>query len=462
MNLGLSQSRRLAQTVSPRQIIQARLLAHSLPTLRAEILAEMAANPAIEDIGHPIETPLSEVERNDRAEKEAARPDYPEDDFEPGIDQDGEAAERRQAFFDAQVKEETLQEHLIAQFPLSDIPQSDWTVAETLVGDLDDKGYYKGSIPDVAMAFERTQAQILSILELIRDLDPPGCGARDTRECLLSQVGDISDASIRNTVRSIIDTHLEDVASGRLEELMSHLRIDKATLDRALAALRALDGRPGRQYPSERERIEYVNPEIHAVRRDGVWVAETDARSLPEIRLSPKFKEILEDPSQNEETKAYVKERIAAALAFKEAVARRQQTISAIANAIFSRQQDFFTKGFAALKPLTELEIAKAVGVHGTTVSRTVRDKYASTPQGTVELRRLFATGVKTANGTAVSQNAVLSALKDIIADEDRANPLSDVKIAQRLTEAGFPIARRTAAKYRTILGIPDAAARRG
>jgi RNA polymerase sigma-54 factor len=182
---------------------------------------------------------------------------------------------------------------------------------------------------------------------------------------------------------------------------------------------------------------------------------------LPEIRISPKFKALLEDPNQTEETKSYIKERIAAALAFKEAVTRRQQTVSAIANAIFERQQDFFTKGFAALNPLTEQEIANKVGVHTTTVSRTVRDKYASTPQGTVELRRLFASKVKTAVGSEVSQNAVLSELKQIVSEEDGKNPLSDNKIAELLSKAGFPIARRTVAKYRMRLKIPDAAARR-
>lgn len=462
MGLDLSQTRRLAQNVSPRQIVQARLLARSLPSLRAEILAEMAANPAIEDVDHPLETPLSEVQRRDSLEREASDPDYPAEDFEPGFDKDEEAAERRQAFFDSQVKQETLQEHLIAQFPLSDIPEADRPLAETLVGDLDDKGYYKGSVADVAMAFGRTEKQILSTLALIRDLDPPGCGARDARECLLAQVGDISDAHVRALVTKIVDSHLEDIAAGRLADVAAALGAGKADLAAALEALRSLDGRPGRQYPSERERIEYVNPEIHAVRRGGVWIAETDERSLPEIRLSPKFKSILEDPSQSAETKAYVRERIAAAQTFREAVANRQQTVSAIANAVFARQQDFFTKGFAALHPLTEQEIAKSVGVHVTTVSRTVRDKYASTPKGTVELRRLFASGVKTSDGASVSQNAVMAALKEIIASEDAANPLSDEKIARRLSESGFPIARRTAAKYRMRLGIPDAAARRG
>ncbi len=197
------------------------------------------------------------------------------------------------------------------------------------------------------------------------------------------------------------------------------------------------------------------------MKRGGRWVAETDERSLPEIRLSPKFMELLKDPNQSAETKAYVRERIAAAQAFREAVARRQETVSSIANFIFDRQQEFFTGGFAALKPLTELEVAKAVGVHGTTVSRTVRDKYAATPQGTIELRRFFAVGVKAGDGSVVSQDTVLAALRDVIDGEDKSKPLSDEKIAERLKAAGYPVARRTVAKYRDRLGIPGASERR-
>ena len=461
MALELGQSQRQKQTlaVSPQQLQGLKLLAKSLPELRAEIFAEMARNPAIEDVERPLETNLSEVERQQDATD--ALPDYPEEDEigVRGFDED--AAERRQAFFDNQVGLETLQSHLLAQLPTSDLPEQDWPLAEVLVGDLDDNGYYKGSIPDVAMSFGRSEAEILSVLARIRDFDPPGCGARDIRECLLAQIDDIADATVRGRVRSIVDTHLDDLAAGRDEDIRDSLGIGEAEYAAALAALRSLDGRPGQRYPSERDRVEYVNPEIHAVKRDGRWFAETDARSLPKITLSKAFEEMLSDPAQSAETKAYVSERIAAAKAFRETIARRQQTVASIAQAIFDRQQEFFEGGFRALKPLTELEIAEKVGVHGTTVSRTVRNKYAATPQGTVELRKFFVTGVKTAGGAEISQRAALAALRSIVDDEDVSAPLSDEKIAAKMKEAGIPVARRTVAKYRGILGIGGVTERR-
>ena len=461
MALELGQNLRQKQvlSVSPQQLQGLKLLAKSLPELRAEMFAEMARNPAIEDVERPLETSLSEVER--RHDESDAVPDYPDDeDFGArGFDED--AAERRQAFFDNQVGEETLQAHLLAQLPTSDVPEPDWPLAEVLVGDLDDNGYYKGSIPDMAMSFGRSEADIVSVLAMIRELDPPGCGARDLRECLLSQLNDIPDLHIRSVVRRIVDSHIDDLAAGRNDEIRAAVGADEADYDAALSALRSLDGRPGQRFPSERDRVEYVNPEVHAVKRDGRWIAETDSRSLPVIRPSARFEALLRDPAQSEETKAYVRERIASMNSFREAVRRRQETVASIAQAIFDRQQGFFEGGFRALRPLTELEIAEKVGVHGTTVSRTVRNKYASTPQGTVELRKFFVTGVKTAGGSEISQDAALAALRSIVDDEDPSEPLSDEKIAAKMKEAGIPVARRTVAKYRGMLGIGGISERR-
>ena len=440
MTMSAAQQQKLA--ISGRQMQGLKLLAMSLPELRAEIAAEMSANPAIEDMDHPLETPLSEVEAKLDREREQDEPDFPEDGYEPTVGHDEEAAERRQAFFDNLVKEETLQGHLVEQLPLSDIDPADFPMAEVLIGDLDEKGYYKGSLADVAMAFGKSEDEVIAVLAKIRDLDPPGCGARTVEECLISQLESIADPAVREDVRKIVSGHLADIEAGRTDAICKAHGFSKERFAAAMVALRSLDGRPGRQFPSERERVEFVNPEIHARKLDGRWIAETDEH-------------LLKDKSQTAETKAYVRERIAAARAFREAIEKRRQTVKDIAQAVFDRQQDFFERGFGALKPLTELEVAASVGVHGTTVSRTVRDKYAETPYGTIELRRFFSTGVKTSAGETVSQEAVLGKLREIVDGEDKSNPLSDEKIAAELKAAGYPVARRTVAKYRDKLGIP-------
>ena len=206
---------------------------------------------------------------------------------------------------------------------------------------------------------------------------------------------------------------------------------------------------------------EYVNPEVHVVKCSDGWQARVDARSLPEIRISSKYLSMLEDPDVDAETKAYIRERIAAAKAIVDAVQKRRDTIEAIAQEIFDRQPGFFEKGLKGLRPMTMQEVADKVGVHPTTVSRTVNNKYAATPKGTVELRRFFTQGLVTESGEEIARDGVLDRLKAIVEAEDRAHPLSDEKISEILKGEGFPVARRTVAKYRTLAGIPGTSARR-
>lgn len=463
--IDLVQSARLeqTQTLTPVQLQGLRLLAMPLPALRAEVSQLLATNPAVEDVDHPLEKPLSEVEAERKREENEHRPDYEYEDFTPGARRDDEdEVERRQRIFDNHTGSgETLQQHLLAQLPFSDIPKEDWSLVEVLVGDLNDNGFYAGSMADVVMSFGKSESDIRKVLAEIMDLDPCGCGATNAKECLLAQMDTLEDSPCRETVRRMIENHLEDIAAGRFAEVEQALGLDRAGYDAALKELRSLNPHPGRAFPGEKDRIEYVNPEIHAASIDGRWIAMTDSRSLPEIRFSKAFEAMLSDPKQSAETKAYVRERIENAKNFREAVKKRQETIEAIAQTIFDRQQDFFEKGFAALKPMTELEVAEKVGVSGPTVSKTVRDKYAQTPQGTIELRRFFTTAIRNADGEEISQQAALQKLKELVTAEDAADPLSDEKLAEQLKAAGFPVARRTVAKYRDKLGIPGRSHRR-
>ena len=446
-------SQRQQLALGQRQLEGLKMLAMSLPELRAEVIREIETNPAVEDTDHPLETPMSAVEAQRKEREGDGESDFPEDDFVPSARRyDEEAVERRQAMFDKQTKEETLQQHLLAQLPLSDIPRADWELVETLVGDINPNGFYEGSVADVSMAFGKTAEEISATLAAIMEFDPPGCGARTAKECLAAQLDRVPER-LRKEVAFLLD-HLADLAEGKL---------DAVRHAPALKALRTLDPHPGRAYPSERDRVEYINPEVHSFQEpDGRWIALTDKRSLPEIRISKKFEAMLADPAQSAETKAYVRERIERARAFRETVEKRRETVETIAQLIFDRQQAFFTDGFKALKPLTETEVAAAIGVDGTTVSRTVRNKYAETPFGTVELRRFFSSAVKNADGEEISQSAALAALKKIIDAEDKTAPLSDEKLAAEMNAAGFRLSRRAVAKYRDVkLGIPGAAKRR-
>ena len=447
--LGQRQSQTI--TLAPQLRQGLKMLAMNLPELRTELIAEMAKNPVIDDVEPTLEkTTLSEKERESEESSSSSSSDYPDEDYDARdtAAPDAEAIERRQRFFDNQVHEETLEQHLIAQLAASDIDEADRPLAEMLIGELDADGMFVGSLPDIVMVSGETEEKVRSVLAKIREFDPPGCGATTLAECLGSQLDKIGDPAVRARVAGLLG-RLEDVAAGKVDD------------PEALRALRTLEPRPGRAYRHDARGTEYVNPEVHAVRCEDGWAARVDARSLPEIRISPKYLAMLEDPNVAKETKDYIRERIAAAKALVDAVARRRDTITDIAQEIFDRQPGFFEKGLKGLKPMTMREIADKLGIHETTVSRTVNGKYAATPKGTVELRRFFVQGVRTDSGETVARDGVIDRLKAFVEAEDKAHPLSDERLSELLKGEGFPVARRTVAKYRTLAGIPGTSARR-
>ena len=449
METGLSQRQSQTMTLAPQLRQGLKMLAMSLPELRSELIAEMAKNPVIDDVEPTLEkTTFSEKEREGDAAEQVS--DYPDEDFDARdtAQPDAEALERRQKFFDSQVKEESLEQHLLAQLPLSDIDRKDHPLAEMLIGELNADGRVDGSIPDIVMVTGESEEKVRAVLAKIREFDPPGCGATTIAECLAAQLDSIEDADLRKRVAVLIG-RLEDVAAGKAEDA------------EALKALRTLDPRPGRAYRKDARGTEYVNPEVHAVRDGNGWLARVDARSLPEIRISSKYLTMLEDPNVAAETKSYIRERIAAAKTIVEAVAHRRDTIERVAQEIFDRQPGFFEKGLKGLVPMTMREIADKLGLHEATVSRTVNGKYASTPKGVVELRRFFSQGIVTDSGEAVVKDRVLDRLKALIEAENKAHPLSDEKLSALLKGEGFPVARRTVAKYRALAGVPGTSERR-
>ena len=461
MSTGYSQTQaqKQGQTLAPQMRQGLKLLAMNLPELRQELLREMSVNPVIDDVVPTLEKTTVSDQESKLAERE--RPsDYPDDEsdyretaYMEGIvrgknGSDPDALARREKFFENQTKDESLEEHLLGQLPVSDIEPEDRGLAEILIGNLNDDGYFVGSLPDIQMISGEGEPKIRQVLAQIGELDPPGCGAITLADCLRPQLDAIADVVVRERVRKLLG-RLDDVAAAKVDDA------------EALKALRSLNPRPGRIFRHQRPGEEFVNPEVHAVRCSDGWAARVDARSLPEVRISGKYLKLLDDPEASAETKAYVREKIAAAKSLVDAVAHRQETVESIAQAIFDAQPGFFEQGLKGLKPLTEEQIAKAVGVHPTTVSRTVRDKYAATPKGTVELRRFFVSGVTTESGEMVSKTKILDRLRELIDAEDRAHPLSDDKLSDLLKAEGFPVARRTVAKYRTALSIPGASERR-
>ena len=460
------QTQSQSMVLAPRMLRGLDMLAMSLPELRAELNRELETNPVIEDVERTLEKDTVSQKEREAADRERSQEDdYPEDDSAPDsfYEADAEAMDRRRSFLESRTSEETLEEHLLSQIATSEIDEAYFQLAEILIGELNDDGYFSGSIPDLVMVTGESEEKIREVLGVIMTFDPPGCGATTLEECLLAQIDKLDSSPYQDEVRELLENRLlKDVAEGHLANVEKTLGISHERYADVLSALRTLDPRPARAYSRSGKGVNYVNPEVHAVKTVNGWVARVDARSLPEIRISPRYLKMLEDPSTDAETKEYIRAKIASVKDLKDAIAKREETVTDIAQAIFNAQSGFFEHGLKGLRPLTMQEIADVVGVHAATVSRTVNDKYVSTPRGTVELRRFFVSGFATADGGVVSKDAVYDALKEIVSSEDRSKPFSDDKISELLKAKGYSVARRTVAKYRAALGIPGASERAG
>ena len=451
MSLAPSVSQRQTQSVvlAPQLRHGLRVLAMGRQELRRELLKEIAENPVIDDDGAPREM--------------AEEPDVGEADL-PGdgaVDELGvaylqganrgspnpESRDRRDRFFANLESVESLEEHLLAQVKVSDIAEADQPLVELLIGELDGDGYFRGSLAELAEVSGASEAKLRALLARLSAFDPPGCGARSLAECLESQLDSISDAVLRRRVRALL---------GHLNDLAAVCRADPAVV----AALRTLNPRPGSAFRHSRYENDVIRPEIRVRRHGDGFSVEVDDGNLPTIRISTRYLNLLEDPDVDQETKAYVRERLASARQLIDAVERRKETIAAIVRAIFEAQPGFFANGMDALHPLTMQAIADKVGVHHTTVSRTVRGKSVATPKGTFELRRFFSSGVSMSDGETASVTTVLRLLAELVKTEDLVHPLSDAALACKLKALGYAVARRTVSKYRVRLGIPSAARR--
>ena len=456
----LAQSLKQQQTLAPQMRQGLKMLQMTSLELRAELQHAMETNPVIEEVtsrnerqmsaelpeahayGEVTEKPLDFGSSDDMAKvmgTETADDGY-RDYFLGNMESssgDEEAQSRRDHLFDSMVKSETLQQYLMSQIGLSDIPQEDRELAGILVENIDDDGYFRGSIPDIVMVTKADMPKIDRVLAQIRSFDPLGCGARDLRECWLAQMEKLDDSPWEDEIRLALEKHFEDLVARRVPVLCAALHIAPDEFPLLLKELARLDPLPGRTFAARADsgkfvaqghgyvqRVnpgEYVKPEVFAYQdKQGDWLVRVDGRDIPEIHISQKYQKMLADPSVAADVKSYIRERIRAAEGLRESVKKRQQTIHDIAQAIVDAQPDFFVKGMSALRPLTMQQVAEQVGVVGTTVSRTVRDKYMSTPFGVIEMRKFFTSGgAKTDDGETMSNATVQARIKAIIDSED-------------------------------------------
>ena len=321
-------------------------------------------------------------------------------------------------------------------------------IAVELIGNLDEQGYFRTDPADVAYAAESDALEVEKILEKVQEFDPPGIAARNLGECLFLQLK--HQGREYSTEARIVRHHLEELGRKKFPEIASALDVPVQEVQRAAESIAKLDPRPGSAFSTEPEQI--VIPEI-VVERDGDdYLVRLNSDEIPVLRISDSYKDML--PESSREVRDYLRDKIKGGKFFIRSIQQRQQTLMNIGREIVVRQREFLDHGPSHLRPMTMSQVADAVGIHETTVSRAASGKYIATPQGIFEIKYFFTHGYTNSDGEEVSNESVRQAILAIVHSESSKRPHSDQAMVGLLKEQGLSVARRTVAKYREQLDI--------
>ncbi|MBV8073348.1 MAG: RNA polymerase factor sigma-54 [Acidobacteriaceae bacterium] len=352
----------------------------------------------------------------------------------------------------------TLSDYLQSQLSVLVLPDGVRDAANSIIGNLDECGYLTTPLEEIAVTEGLSPDDLQAGLEAVQSLDPTGVGARKLRECLLLQ---LESRNARDSVAwRIVHDHLKLLETRQFSQLAKVLGRPQEHIQIAVNAIRHLDPAPGLRYSSVGAR--QVQPDVHISKDGDDYIISLNDDDIPQLRLNGDYKRMLDrDQEPNKDVRNYVKERYASALQLIKNIEQRKQTIVRVCQAIIRRQTDFLEYGIDCLKPMMIKEVAEEIGVHPSTVSRAVANKYAHTPQGIFELRYFFSEAVQGPSGRETPLLIVKRRVKKMIEDEDAADPLTDDKITARLQAEGIQVTRRTVAKYREDMKIPATHQRR-
>ena len=460
--LGLSArlSQRLILTPSLQQAIK--LL--PLTTLElAEVLEqEVMENPLLEEV--PLEEKLSTDEIANQEASEQQEKEDPlkeievEKFFEDYFDDGAERRSRPSEVPEMPPIENTLTaatdlyDHLLWQLHMSVSDELTVEIAEAVIHNLDEDGMLRASLDEIANMGPFPREEVEKALGVVQSFDPPGVAARDVTECLRLQLchlgleGSPADVMIRD--------HMKQLQSHQYAEIGRQMSLSPEEVSHHVEIIKGLDPKPGIKYSPDRST--YILPDVFVVKEGDEYKIVLNDDGLPKLRISPTYRRMLEEKEPgSEETRNYVKDKLRSALWLLKSVDQRQRTIYKVAESIVRHQRAFLDHGITHLRPLVLRDVATDIGMHESTVSRVVANKYMHTPRGVYEMRFFFHSGITSSMGEAISSVTIKDKIRKMIEGEDTSHPLSDSRIAEVLEADGLPLARRTVAKYREELRIP-------
>lgn len=480
------------QILTPGLVQMVSVLALNRLELREMINQEMVANPVLEEVSEdgPVSENYSDEafvqsETEKVPETEAPNP-FDEFDiasfFSQYLDTGGEDHREREQYERPSFEQflsstQNLSDHLAWQLSATICSETVSRIAEVIIGNLDENGYLTASLEEIAAQGQYTMDDVEEALAVVQEMDPLGVGARNLRECLLIQLRtlDPQNTLAQQVVSEFLPKRLlaadenDDqnpetplarmLQNNQLKEMARALNRPLELVKRAVDLIKKLDPRPGLRYNKTEARL--VEPDVYLRKVDNEWKVFVNEDDMPQLRLSPIYRRLLARDAADREVRSYVKERFTAAIQLLKNIEQRKHTIIRVCESIIRRQRDFLDYGLDQMKPMMIKEVAEEVGVHPSTVSRAVANKYAHTPQGVFELRFFFSESVNGPQGGSVSLLTLKRRVKKMIEEEDPAHPLTDEQIAKRLDDEGIHVTRRTVAKYREDLRIPSTHQRR-
>ncbi len=426
---------------------------------------EMVENPLLEEVPTEEVQPPEVTQAAEQAEKKAEEKGDTWDDadyeyfFGEYLD-DGYRPRQPQEVKELPPIENTLSsksslaDHLLWQLNLNlqTIDEDIRDVGRAIIGNIDEDGYLVASLDEIAGLGGWDIGLVERALEHVQSFDPIGVGARDLQECLLLQLRHLGLAG--TPVETLVRDHLRLLQNHRIPELARLLGIEPEEVKEHIELIKQLDPKPGSRYsPADSQ---YVIPDVYIVKTDEGHKAMLNEDGLPQLRISPVYRRLLDKGGEtSDETRAYVKDKFRSALWLLKSVDQRQKTILKVATSIINFQREFLDRGIEHLRPLVLRDVASDIGMHESTVSRVVNNKYMHTPQGVYEMKFFFHSGISSSYGESVSSVTIKQRIRKIIDGEDPRRPLSDSKIMNILQKEGLVLARRTIAKYREELKIP-------
>ncbi len=376
--------------------------------------------------------------------------------YSSGEQQYGDEDERPS--FDAMLtRKGTLADHLRWQIHMGNFTDEEIVAGEEIAGNIDDDGYLRTPVPEMAVACGLPEDLVESVLSRVQQLDPVGVACRNLQECLLVQARYLGMTG--SIVEAMLLNHLKDLETRNYRQIAKVLRIELEEVVAVARIIAGLDPRPGQGCATDD--TQYISPDIFVQKVADDYIVMLNDEGLPSLRLAPYYMDARAGGSLDAKTDEYVSDKMRAAQWLIKSIQQRQRTIFRVAKSIVKFQREFLERGVDGLRPLVLRDIAEDIGMHESTISRVTTNKYMQTPQGLFELKYFFNSGLSTSDGDAVSSESVKSRIKDIIDKEDAKKPLSDQKIAEMLSDETVNIARRTVTKYREMLKIGSSSERR-